>query len=261
MDYEEIVVSNSIGKAVDWIKETLSLTKKQYWMFFMFFIIAFVVSMIVGVIPILGILNIPIGAIFAGGYAFCAYKADQGHDVYIEDFFSSFRRRMWDYLKIVLILCGVGLLLIFPLLILGGTFAAIGVSNQETLMAALNQPIGVVLAGLTVIVSLVTALVCMAMLYVYSCSIVIVTLHDLSVKESLLLALSGCKKNFLTYVFHLILWIFIYIIAAIPLGLGLIILIPTVVTGSYVIYKNSFKLPVSVLITSEEEEAGEETTV
>ncbi len=253
MDYQIAVKANGVGTSWSWVKKVISLTKKEYWMFFMFFIIAFVISMILSAVPFLGLLNIPIGAITAGGYAYCAYKVDCGEDVYIEDLFSGFRRRSWDYLKALAVVSVAVVIALIPTFILVGTFFAIGVNSQESFMAVTEQTVGIVLFIVSALDAILLSLLMIVIMFIYSNAMVVIALYDFSVKESLKLSFEACKKNYLAYIFYSFIWIVILAIAALPLGLGLLALIPTTICYSYVVCREVITLEPSVIIKNQED--------
>lgn len=69
----------------------------------------------------------------------------------------------------------------------------------------------------------------------------LVVLDGVAPVEALKLSFMACLKNVLTFLLYMLLALLVMVVAAIPLGLGLLIAIPAYICAAYFAYKDIFK--------------------
>ena len=68
----------------------------------------------------------------------------------------------------------------------------------------------------------------------------LVALNDVPAVQAMKLSFIGCLKNFLPFLLYGIVLFLLGILAIIPIGLGLLLLVPTMICAQYVSYKEIF---------------------
>jgi len=68
----------------------------------------------------------------------------------------------------------------------------------------------------------------------------LIAINNVPLLASLKMSFVGCLKNILPFLLFGIIGLVFYVIAALPLGLGLLVFFPTFTAGSYVAYREIF---------------------
>ena len=68
----------------------------------------------------------------------------------------------------------------------------------------------------------------------------LVMLHDLGVVESMKLSFVACLRNILPFLIYGIIMLLLFVIGSIPIGLGLLVVIPAMLASMYTAYKDIF---------------------
>ena len=211
-------------------------------------LIAFLgVNVLLALIPIIGVLlSGLLGAVFVAGFMFGAREQDLGRDFRVGHLFAGFRE-MPGSLVLVSLLYLVGNLLIAILIgiLVGGlVFGSLLPFVAETggtgsdmqdpvaLLAALDP---VILSALLVGVSLVIPL---AMAFVFAPALVM--LDGLGAIEAMKQSFMGCVKNILPLLVYGALALLLLILGTIPLGLGLLVVWPTLMAAIYAAYRDIY---------------------
>ena len=94
--------------------------------------------------------------------------------------------------------------------------------------------------GPIVIASLVMATLMMPLLMAYWFAPALVALDDLTAFSAMKLSFFGCMKNVLSFLVYGILGLVLLLIGVIPLGLGLLVVLPVLTASIYVAYRDIY---------------------
>jgi len=72
----------------------------------------------------------------------------------------------------------------------------------------------------------------------------LVLFHDMKAVDAMRLSFFACLRNFLPFLVYGVISAILLLLAMIPLGLGLLIMIPTMTASLYVSYKDIFNISV-----------------
>lgn len=228
--------SVAAGNAINWYQcgwKIFSMDKLNWvLMTLVFFVIVFAL----GFIPLLGMIAVYLLLpLLQAGMISAADKAGRGEPIDVGDLFIVFK--MKEKRNTLLALGGIMLatvvaVMVFSLPFIGGG-VPIDMSETPTDGTAVLPVMGA--GGL---LFAVTAGLLMAMMFFYAP--VLVILRDMGAVDAIKTSFAGTWKNGLPFVIFMLAYIALSVVAAIPFGLGFLILLPIVVAASYCSYKDIF---------------------
>ncbi|MFH1045270.1 MAG: BPSS1780 family membrane protein [Pseudomonadota bacterium] len=222
------------GRGWDWIVEAFALFRRQPGMWILTVVVLGILFIAIGMIPVLGSLaSALLFPIFGAGLMLGCKDLDQGGTLEIAHLFAGFKRKTGDLVMIgVFNLIGwVVMALAVVAVIGGGVFMGLmrggiegaGLSIASMLIAAL------LVAGLSVPLYMATWF-----------APVLIVLHDLAPGAALKASFFACLRNWMTFLAYGVVLLVLGIVAAIPFGLGYLVLIPVLIASVYTAYRDIF---------------------
>ena len=227
--------SVSFGRGAGWIGAGWSLFRESMGLWIGIFIVFMLIQMGVGLIPILGgLVNIFLSLTLSAGLMIGAHSLDSGEELRFDHLFAGFQRNFGQLLLVgLLYLVGTIIIIVLVVVICGGALFA----------AFMGQP-GAAMSGLAPMSILLAVLVALALLLPLVMSIwfapALVALNDVPAIQAMKLSFFGCLKNFLPFLLYGVVAFLLAIVAIIPIGLGLLLLVPTMICAQYISYKEIF---------------------
>jgi uncharacterized membrane protein len=227
------------GAGWDWIVAGWRLFMRAPVMWLIATVIYLVLMVVSGFVPIIGSLVFQLlqPALLAGFVIACR-SLETGGDFDLEHLFGGFKRHFGGLLLLgVLILAGwILCFLVFAGFVGFSILGAVLTGNADNVMAAIATSSLMLLLGL-----LVVLLLAIPLLAAYWFAPALVVMHDMAPLAALKASLSACMRNFLSFaVVYGIVMSVLFIIALIPVFLGLLVWIPLVFASSYVAYRQIF---------------------
>lgn len=222
------------GRGWDWIVEAYALFRKQPGIWMLTAVVLGIIFIVVSLIPMLGsFANALLFPIFTAGLMVGCRDLDKGGALEFEDLFAGFRQKTGD-----LVLVGAFNLIGWVLI----AFAVIAVIGGGVFMGVMRG--GIEGAGLS-IASLLIALLLVAGLSVplYMATWfapVLIVLQDMSAGPALKASFFACLKNWMPFLVYGVVLMVLGIVAAIPLGLGYLVLVPVMAASVYIAYRDIF---------------------
>jgi uncharacterized membrane protein len=222
------------GRGWDWIVEAFALFRRQPGMWILIVLLAGILFIVISIIPVLGSLaNALLFPIFGAGLMLGCKSLDQGGTLEFAHLFAGFKQKTSD-----LVLVGVfnlaGWVLIF--------IAVAAVIGGGALMGLMRG--GMPGAGISIVSMLLAALIIAGLsvpLYMASWfAPALIVLHDLAPVAALKASFSACLRNWIPFLIYSIVLLVLCVVAAIPLGLGYLVLIPVLVASVYTAYRDIF---------------------
>jgi len=201
------------------------------------------ISIVLSLVPFIGPLVTSIlSAVFAGGLMLGARTQDEGGDFRLDHLFAGFRENLGQ-LALVGLLYVVGGVLIAVLvggLMLGSMLPLMADMNPSALG---NQAPSVALApfgpaGLIAI--LLGALLFIPLLMCFLFAPALVILDGRTAIDAMKLSFAGCVKNMLPFSLYGVTGLALMSLGMIPLGLGLLVVWPTLTAALYVAYRDIY---------------------
>jgi hypothetical protein len=201
------------------------------------------ISILLGLIPLLGgLANGLLGAVFMGGIMLGAREQDQGEDFRVDHLFAGFREKFGQLFLVGLIYLA-GALLISVLVggvILGSMLPLMSELDPSVLEGQDPAFLMASLGPLSLIAILVGALLFIPLLMSFLFAPALVMLDGVSATEAMKLSLVGCLKNVLPFLLYGLVALVLLFVAMIPLGLGLLVVWPTLSAAIYVAYRDIY---------------------
>ena len=235
-------VFSAAGRAVDtgrgweWIAEGFALFKKQPGTWILILIVLVVCAVVISLVPIIGSLaNLLLMQVFVGGVMLGCRALDNGESFEVGCVFAGFKQNTSD-LVVLGVLALVGWILAFiPALLIMGGGAFMAMMQGGGHMANFGA------LGLTFVLAMLVALalalpVYMALWFAPA----LVVFHNLKPVDAMKASFMACLKNIVPFLLYGIILLVLCVVAAIPLGLGFLVLGPVAIASIYAGYRNIF---------------------
>jgi uncharacterized membrane protein len=222
------------GRGWDWIVEGFALFRKQPGLWILAAVVLGILFIGISMIPILGSLaNALLLPIFGAGLMLGCKALDQGGTLELAHLFAGFKHRTGD-----LVLVGVFNLIGWVLIVLA-VIAVIGGGVAMAMLQGGAPGAGTSIASLLIALLLVAGLSVPLYMATWFAPALIV-LHELAPLAALKASFFACLKNWLPFLAYGVVLLVLAIVAAIPLGLGYLILIPVLIASVYTAYRDIF---------------------
>lgn len=221
------------GHGWTWISEAWGLFKRQPGTWILILLLSAVIFIAVVFVPLLNmILPYLLFPALSAGVVLGCKALDEGERLTVAHLFSAFQVRGGALLLLGLAEFVLYLIAMIPLLVvLGGGFVAL-MSGDPTAFTDIGT-------GMQIGFLLALAL----FLPVYMAgwfAPVLVTIHNVSPLAALQMSFVACLKNIIPFLLYGFIYLLLSIVAVIPLGLGLLVLIPVFFATAYTSYRDIF---------------------
>jgi uncharacterized membrane protein len=223
------------GQGVEWLKEGWQLFVKNPGVWIAMAVIVIVIFVVLGFVPVVGqfAANL-LGPIFAAGMLLGARALAQGEELKVEHLFAGFKQNTGN-----LVLLGVfgliGMLVVIAVIVvIGGGAALTGgmMGHGPGIGIAMGGFLLALLVGLALTVPLAMALWFAPALVVF---------RNQAPVEAAKASFNACLLNIGPFLVYGVLLFVASIVAAIPLGLGFILLLPVAAGSVYASYVDIFE--------------------
>jgi len=240
--------SNSAGAGWDWIASGWRIFMRAPLMWVISIVILFVAAVILGLVPILGQLVFQLlQAVIAGGFMVACHSLSRGGDFELEHLLAGFKRNFVSLLLLGVFLIVGGLLILLVLAMFVG-FTILGVimsgGDAEQIATAVGASAMTMALG-----GLVSLALTIPLLAAYWFAPALVILNDLSPAAALKESFFGTFRNFIPFLVYGIIMTVFVILAAIPIGLGLLVWFPVAIASTYAAYRAIFTDPDETAVT------------
>lgn len=220
-------VSVPAGSGVNWITSAYSNHFKGNagaW------IGAVLVLLIISVIPLLNMVTQFLMPVFVGGLMLGARAQDEGESFQFNALFQGFKQNTGQLILFsVLFIVAVIILIVIFAVVTGGSMAMLGGEAGA-------QPDPMVM----LVPMLMMMLVFIPLMMSYWFAPALIVLDNLSAITAMKLSFIGCLKNILPFLIYGIVLTVLIIVAMIPLGLGLLIMMPVMYASMYRAYRDIY---------------------
>lgn len=222
-------VSASRGTA--WIAQAWRLFTMAPLVWVVNFLIFAIIMVVLSLVPVMNVVTNLLGPVFAGGLMLGARELDRGGELQVSHLFAGFSRRSGTLVG----LGAVNMVMILIVLLLSMGLMMGGMADLDA-QPDPAQMAGAQIAGLLVLLALLVPVI----MLVWFAPALIVLNDDIGVFEAMKLSFSACLKNTVPFLLYGLVLAVLTFLAALPLGLGLLVLFPMVYASIYVSYKDIF---------------------
>ena len=232
----------SLGRGASWLGEAWRLFKDAPGSWVACFLIFFVIMIVLAFIPVLGnIAGALISPILIGGLMAGCRALDRSDELEVSHLFSGFSERGGPLFILGLLEFGISLVamaiaaaVIF--LTVGGMFLGLLMGKAPDTSAAMDM--SYVFGALFVLLVLVAVFIPVTMAVWFAPALVM--LDGVEPWPALKSSFLGCLRNVGAFLIYGIVWIFLAIVATIPLGLGWLVLGPMTIASVYTAYRDIY---------------------
>jgi len=222
------------GNAFEWLRQGWSLFVANPGMWIVLTIVLIVLMVGLTIIPLIGALAANLlTPVLAAGLMRACQRVENGEALDIGDLLTGFRHNTNN-----LIMLGVafliGLLVVFVVVVAFG-----GGSVASALLVGSPAGIGLALGGLLLALLLSTVLLVPLSMALWFAP-ALVFFNNMSPADALRASFSACLKNALAFLVYGLIVVTLLFFAALPAGLGLLVLVPVIAGSTYASYRDIF---------------------
>ncbi len=230
------------GRAVDagsgweWIASGFALFKKQPGIWILMVIVVLLCSILLGLVPLIGgLANMLLLQVFAGGIMLGCRALASGESFEVGYVFAGFKQNTSDLVVLGLLSLVAWVIILIPALLImgGGSFLAIlrGGADVASLAA-----VGLTFALAMLVVLALSVPLYMALWFAPA----LIVFHELKPVEAMKTSFFACLKNIIPFLLYSAILLVLGFVAAIPFGLGFLVLVPVVAASIYTAYRDIF---------------------
>ena len=222
------------GRGWDWIVEGFGLFRKQPGIWILVTVALLVLSILISLIPVLGSLaNALLFPIFGAGLMLGCRAQDGGGTLELAHLFAGFKQRTGDLVMI-------GAFNLLGWVIIG--FLVFSVIGGGVFMAVIRGGMpGAHISLMSLLIALLLVLGLSVPLYMAAWfAPALIVLNELSPVAALKASFNACLKNWIPFLTYGVVLLVFGILAAIPAGLGYLVLIPVLIASVYTSYRDIF---------------------
>jgi len=235
-----VVQSRQVGtrRGLDWLVQGFALFRRNPLLWVALFSAYLLMGTILSMVPVLGpiLLNL-VAPVFVAGFMIGCRALDRGGDLEISHLFAGFRQHAAQLITIGGIYM-VGIIIIVGIMFLGTDQAALQAAMTGERMSA--EETRAVLGERFLLTSLIGLLLLVPLVMAYWFAPVLAAFHGLSGPAAMKESFSACLRNIGPFLIYGVVSMVLLVVAAIPFGLGLLVMIPTMIASLYMSYKDVF---------------------
>jgi len=222
------------GQGWTWIAEGFGLFKKAPGIWIALVVILFVILVVLAFIPLLGaVATFLIMPVFVGGLLLGCRALEGGGELEVAHLFAGFKAHTGNLIVLGALAIAGWIVVMLPVVVIGGAGAF--------LAALRGDAAGVAALGGSFMLAWLVALALSIPIYMALWfAPALVVLRGMAPIEAIKESFLGCLKNVLPFLVYSIVLMVLGIVAAIPLGLGWLVLGPTLIASVYVSYRDIY---------------------
>jgi uncharacterized membrane protein len=231
------------GRGWEWIADGWKLFTRQP---LLWIVDGFIFSLVVVVLPysppVLGsIASLLVTPVILGGLMLGSQAVQQGQPLTFGHLFAGFQKNAGALLaggliwlvSLVIISLTAGLLI--GMGVITAAAAAMATGDFMQIMTIVMGAMMTLLLGLLVALALLAPV---AMMFWFAPALIV--MHDMAIGTALKMSFAACLKNLIPFLIYSIVLLMLCMLAAIPLGLGYLILVPVILASIYTAYRDIF---------------------
>jgi hypothetical protein len=228
------------GRAVDagrgwtWVADGFDLFKKAPGMWIALVIVLFVILLVLAFIPLLGaVATFLLMPLFLGGLMLGCQALQGGGELEVGHLFAGFKEHTGNLIVLGALAIGGWVVVMLPVIAIVGAGTIFGVMRGDAAGVA-------AMGGSFVLAWLVAMALSIPVYMALWFAPALVVLRGLAPVAAVKESFFGCLKNMVPFLIYGIVMLVLGIVAAIPLGLGWLVLGPVAVASIYVAYRDIY---------------------
>lgn len=222
------------GQGWTWIADGFGLFKKAPGIWIALVVVLFVILLVLAVIPVLGALaSFLLMPVFAGGLMLGCRALQGGGELELNHLFAGFKAHTANLVVLGAIAIVGWIIVLLPVVAIVGVGALAGAMRGDAA--------GLVAMGGSLMLAWLVAMALSIPIYMALWfAPALVVLRGLAPVEALKVSFLSCLKNMVPFLIYGLVMLVLGIVAAIPLGLGWLVLGPVVIASIYTAYRDIY---------------------
>jgi uncharacterized membrane protein len=222
------------GQGWTWIAEGFGLFKKAPGIWIALVVILFVILVVLAFIPLLGaVATFLVVPVFVGGLLLGCRALQGGGELEVAHLFAGFKAHTGNLIVIGALAIAGWIVVMLPVVVIVGAGAFLAAIRGDAAGVA-------ALGGSFMLASLVALALSIPIYMALWFAPALVVLRGMPPIEAIKESFLGCLKNILPFLVYSIVLMVLGIVASIPLGLGWLVLGPTLIASVYVSYRDIY---------------------
>ena len=224
-----------------WTVQGFKLFRENPAMLIILLLIYLAIIIPISLLPVVGsILSALIAPIFSAGLMWGCQALYRKQDLEINHLFDGFKHNVSQ-------LIAIGGFYMLSLLIIA-IFVVLSLDKPTIELLMKGKTVSPEQANAMLLPILTAMLLLVPVLMAYWYAPVLASLHDLKAVDAMKLSFKACVKNFIPFFLYSLIFMVLVGLALIPAGLGLIVVMPLLMTSLYISYIDIFNIaPVDVV--------------
>jgi len=224
----------------NWIVDGFGLFRQSPVIWIALFIVYLLIAIILSIVKMVGpiVLNL-LAPVFVAGFMLGCRALDNGEELEINHLFAGFKQGAAQLITVGGIYLA-GVIIIVGIMFFGSSGTALSAIFSGQVMD--QQQAAAAMGGGGVLLALLALALLVPLMMAYWFAPTLVVFHHLPALEAMKLSFSACLRNMLPFFVFSLISVVLLVLAIIPLGLGLLVMIPTMTASLYVSYKDIFAI-------------------
>lgn len=224
-----------VGRSIEWLKQGWQLFVKNPGVWIAIAVIMIVIFVVLSFIPIIGQLAANfLMPVFAGGLLLGCKSLREGGELRIDHLFAGFKQNTASLIMVgVFYLIGVAGVMVITFLIGGGAAVTGGMMGR-------GPGAGMALGGFFMAMLIMLALMVPLAMAVWFAP-ALVMFRNVAPLEAMKTSFFACLKNIVPFLVYGVILLVLSFIAMIPVGLGMLVLMPVMIGSVYISYAEIFE--------------------
>ncbi len=228
------------GQGWQWIVGGFALFRKNPPIWITLFVIYFLIVIVVSIIPVVGPLVMTLLApVFTAGFMLACRDVEAGEELELGYLIAGFKHNAGQLITVGGLYL-VGSITILGLMMMGGGGAILGSAALGQMQGAEPTEAMVGAMGGMLVALLVALALLVPLLMAYWFAPALVVLRNMTAMDAMKLSFVGCLRNMWPFLVYGVIAFILMMIAMIPFGLGMLILVPVLNASIYLGYKDIF---------------------
>lgn len=218
-----------------WTVQGFQLFRENPGMLIVLLLIYLAIIIPISLLPVVGsILSALIAPIFSAGLMWGCQALYKKQDLEINHLFDGFKHNASQ-------LVAIGGFYMLSLLIIA-IFVVMSLDKPTIELLMKGKNVSPEQANAMMLPILTAMLLLVPVLMAYWYAPVLASLHNLNAIDAMKLSFKACVKNFIPFFLYSLIFMGLLIVALIPAGLGLIVVVPLLITSLYISYIDIFNI-------------------
>ena len=225
-------------RGVAWLRDAYRMVSRARLPWLLLLFLYYLVLGLVDFVPLIGQIAAPIlKPVFAVGFLAAAWSQERGGTPEPKQLFQGFRSNLWALIPLgIVLVVGITLAVLGTALVDDGKLLDV-LSGKSKFDDALFGD------GRVQYAMLFAAALALPVMLALWFAPALVVFHDVQPMAAMKASFSGCLKNFVPFLVYGIVGLVFFILALIPLGLGLLVFVPVLWASMYTAYRDIYLRP------------------